>query len=68
MIDRDIALDIVQEMIAREPLTEDKTLLHELMVMRDEIYRNNTAVIKSVLEQYKQAVKPKSGDKNGSNY
>ena len=63
-IQRDIALDIIEEMIAREPLSEDKTFLHELMVMRDEIYRDNTAVIEHVLSEYKKAVNP--GENNGN--
>lgn len=63
-IARDIALDIVEELIAKEPLGEDKTVLHELMVMRDEIYRNNFAVIEQVLKEYKTAVN--LGEKNGT--
>lgn len=63
-IERDIALDIIEEMIAREPLSEDKTFLHELMVMRDEIFRNNTAVIEHVMKEYKKAVNP--GENNGN--
>lgn len=63
-IKRDIALDIIEELIQKEPLTDDKTVLHQLIVMRDEIYRNNTAVIDDVISSYKNAVK--TGDKNGS--
>ena len=64
ILDRDIALDIIEELIQREPLSEDKTVLHQLIVMRDEIYRNNAAVIDSVINQFKNAAQ--SGDKNGN--
>ena len=63
-LDRDIALDIIEELIQKEPLTEDKTVLHQLIVMRDEIYRNNAAVINSVIKQYKNAAKSGDTDEN----
>ena len=63
-IDRDIALDIIEELIQKEPLSDDNSVLHQLIVMRDEIYRNNAAVIESVLAQYKDAAKSGDTDEN----
>ena len=62
----DIAKDIVQRMIAMEcknGVDENNPVLQELIVMKDEIYKNNTALIDSVIAQYKQAI---VGENDGS--
>ena len=62
----DIAKDIVERMIAMEcknGVDENNPVLQELIVMKDEIYKNNTALIDSVIAQYKQAI---VGENNGN--
>lgn len=62
----DIAKDIVERLIAAEiknGVDANNPVLQELIVMKDEIYRNNTAVIDQVIEQYKTAIT--SGENNG---
>ncbi len=56
----DIAKDIVEKLIAMEcknGVEETNPVLQDLIVMKDEIYRNNDEVIDRVLSQYKEAMK-----------
>lgn len=67
-IDRDIALDIVQDLIRQETqngIDENNEMLQQLLVMREEIYKDNAAVIETVIKGFKNAVD--AGDKNGNN-
>ncbi len=68
IVNIEIAKDIVERLIAQEcqnGVDESNPVLQNLILMKEEIYKNNKEIIDMVISQYKHAVN--AGENNGTN-